>query len=274
MTKVATVLADSKHPYNETRLTTMRLIIPTLLLAQFNTHRWFSRNASSMRAIPTKRLLVTVAQHPYVPPEFGKNKAGMTASEELPAWKLAVAKAVFKIHLWISLFCSWFLAKLGGHKQWVNRLLTSHSYTLVCVTGSEKAWLHFFRLRSHPDADPGIKLVSDAAKQVYMMSTPKTLQQGEWHLPLVQAEERNLPIKQQIVHSVARCARVSLTTFDKPERSSTLEEDQDLYNKLTTADPPHMSPTEHQAVVQISKNGGGNLGPGWGQYRKLLPNEV
>ena len=47
--------------------------------------------------------------------------------------------------------------------------------------------------------------------------------------------------------SVARCARVSYTSFETGRRS-TLEEDLALYDRLVGAQPLHASPAEHQAT--------------------------
>ena len=49
----AEVLIDSVNPAGQ-RLTTFVLRFPRFVLSEFNTHRMFSRNASSSRAIPTR----------------------------------------------------------------------------------------------------------------------------------------------------------------------------------------------------------------------------
>jgi Thymidylate synthase complementing protein len=86
--------------------------------------------------------------------------------------------------------------------------------------------------------------------------------------------------------SVGRCARLSYLSFETNKRS-TIEEDLALYQRLVGSTPLHASPAEHQATPDeqhVSKNIGfigwlhakeaGNLGPGWRQYRKMLPNEA
>lgn len=96
--------------------------------------------------------------------------------------------------------------------------------------------------------------------------------------------------------SIARCARLSYLSFETNKRS-TIEEDLKLYDRLVGSVPIHASPAEHQATPDekfawkvIESIGGpeigtvqtghwkhpaqaGNLGPGWRQYRKMLPNE-
>lgn len=82
--------------------------------------------------------------------------------------------------------------------------------------------------------------------------------------------------------SVARCARISYYNFGG---GRTWEEDEKLFDKLFPAhslsEPrqpkPHPSPAEHQARPELeyqdARNRGGNLGPYWVQYRKLMLNE-
>lgn len=93
--------------------------------------------------------------------------------------------------------------------------------------------------------------------------------------------------------SVARCAHLSYTSFETGERMS-VEKCLDLHRRLVGGVPIHASPAEHQATpdrpnvfkgpeigaapiepIQWANDDlAGNLGPGWIQLRKLLPNEA
>ena len=53
------------------------------VLAELNTHRMFSRNSASSRAIPVAKQIQRVLKDPYLPVEWGKNKPGMSAAETL-----------------------------------------------------------------------------------------------------------------------------------------------------------------------------------------------
>jgi hypothetical protein len=269
---VAKIICDSKH-FNGGRLTTMELDVPTCVLAQFNTHRMFSRNAASMRAIPTKRIISAVKAEAYEP-EWLSNKAGMQGGEPIKHPRLA--KVVWQVALLTSAFFVTLLARLGLHKQVVNRLLSPWSYTKVVVTGTDEAWANFLALRAEPHADPALQRVARAAAYALAHSTPRVLQLGEWHLPYWHQTSTRGPSgpKQGIIQSVARCARVSYATFDAPETISSFEKDLDLYKKLLENDPKHSSPAEHQACAVLSADQGGNLGPGWMQYRKTLASEA
>ena len=81
--------------------------------------------------------------------------------------------------------------------------------------------------------------------------------------------------------SAARCARVSYLTHDG-ERP-TLQKDLELYRHLVNANPPHMSPCEHQASPNcyskvdeldypITPVTHSNF-RGWRQFRHLIKDE-
>jgi len=265
----AKIILDSQHP-NGGRLTTMVLRIPTCVLAQFNTHRWFSKNAASMRAIPTTRVLQDVLKDPYVP-EWTSNKPGMQGGDTI-RWPRLATKA------WVAaLYCAaatvWFFSKLGLHKQVVNRLVSPWSFTEVVVTGNQSAWANFLALRADSHADPALQKVAYRAAFELANSRPDPLSIGDWHLPFTR-ENRPGKGKAAIIQSVARCARVSYKSRLNGLFDSHLEEDEKLYERLLGCDPKHASPSEHQACAVISDSQGGNLGMGWMQFRKTLAGEV
>lgn len=270
MSDFAKVILDSEH-FNGGRLTTMVLKVPTCVLAQFNTHRWFSRNAASQRAIPTAKVLASVKADPYIP-EFLENQKGMQGGAPVRRQRLARAVWLFAMHL--ACFFATGLARLGCHKQVVNRLVSPWSYTKVVTTGTDEAWANFLALRADPHADPAIARVAYAAAQALVDSRPQRLTLGEWHLPYADSKLAGGRSKDNITASVARCARVSYSTFDQPDKPSTIEADRDLCEKLLGSDPKHASPSEHQACAVIGGEQGGNFGVGWMQYRKTLMGEV
>src|ERR1700678_3637074 len=81
MTITAKIVTDSVSPQN-VRLTTMQLRYPKFLHGEFMTHRVFSRNASSSRAIPVERMIQDIMDDPAMPVFWGKNQPGMQAIEE------------------------------------------------------------------------------------------------------------------------------------------------------------------------------------------------
>ena len=62
----AKVICDSISP-SGVRLTTMELNYHRFIHSEFMTHRMFSRNASSSRAIPTTKMLEQIRSNPAMP---------------------------------------------------------------------------------------------------------------------------------------------------------------------------------------------------------------
>jgi hypothetical protein len=301
MTITATIIADSISP-SGIRLTTMQLRYPRFIHAEFMTHRMFSRNASSSRAIPVKKLIEDIRLDPAMPVFWGSNKPGMQAGAEVKDDVLEGCKTIWLNAMNKAIQSAEWLVNAGLHKQIANRILEPWAHINVVVTAT--SWENFFALRSHPDAQPEIKVLSDTMKQAMDGSVPSRIGMQQWHLPYItdddiKAVERKImgnmlwlcrPTKQindmLIKVSVARCARVSYLTHDG--RQTSVEEDIVLADKLIGATPLHASPAEHQATPDakyqkfeedrfvgdfwIHPEEHGNL-EGWSQYRKTLPSE-
>lgn len=281
----AKVIADSVSNPGGQRITTMQLRYPRFIHAEFMTHRQFSRNASSSRAVPVERLIEDILRDPAMPMFWGKNQKGMQAGEESNA--LVTVRvllhgnnpfvglrdmALDKEEAWRdamehAITAAKGFSDAGYHKQIANRLLEPFSHINVVVTSTE--WSNFFALRLHPDAEPHMQVLARAMKEAMDTSVPKPVGVGDAHAPY--ADEVNGP--DQIKASVARCARVSYLTHDGKEPK--LEDDIALYDRLVGSVPLHASPAEHQATPDpkhTHREFWGNF-QGWIQYRKTLPGE-
>lgn len=270
MTIKVDIIADSQCGIS--RITTMQLYYPRFIHAEFMTHRMFSRNASSSRAIPVSIMIGNILDDPAVPIHWGKNQKGMQAYEELDDnqkkncqsfWQYALEDTITHVHQ---------LLKQGLHKQVANRLLEPWMHMSVVCTATE--WDNFFALRYHSAAQPEIKELARQMWEAREQSCPVNLKPGEWHLPYVRAKEMlEHPLETQIKVSVARCARVSYTRHSG--RPALLEEDLALYDRLLGSQPIHASPAEHQAQATAPQDRWswwGNF-QGWRQYRKTLEGE-
>lgn len=265
----AEVVCDSLHYTRQSRLTTMRLTFPRYLLPEFNTHRAFSRNAASSRAIPTKRFRRMVLDD-TAEPVWGGNNPGMQSNTALSPWRIRAAHYAWRGSMYAACAAHWLLEKLGVHKQSANRLLDPYFFVTMVVTGTDEAWSNFLALRDHEAAEPNIAELARAVRVAYSKSAPKELCLGDWHMPFTDNTITGSGwLKKKLVSSVARCARVSYGSTEAGE------DELKLYNRLVGSDPKHASPTEHQAVVVPPGNkDGGNFGPtGWAQYRHQIPNE-
>ena len=74
----AEIIADSISPKGH-RLTTFILEYPRFIHAEVMTHRVFSKNAASSRAIPIEKMIEQIQQNPAMPFWWGKNLSGMQA---------------------------------------------------------------------------------------------------------------------------------------------------------------------------------------------------
>lgn len=255
------VVEDSINPNNNIRLTTLQLKYWRAIHGEFMTHRVFSRNASSSRAIPINTFLKQVWTEPAGPMHWGANNPGMQAKTELTGFKLWFAKLMWNITGKLVCGGVWLANKISKpHKQTFNRLLEPWQYISVIVTATD--WDNFFELRNHKDAQPEIKALAIEMLSALENSTPKYQNN---HLPYVTQDERSMyDLETCFKLSAARCARVSYLTHDggKP----TLEKDIKLHDQLVGSRPIHASPTEHQAIA-VDDTGYIKNFRGWKQYR-------
>lgn len=194
------------------------------------------------------------------------------------------------------------------HKSIVNRLLEPFLHVNVLWTTAEPGLLNFLGLRLDKVAQPEMRALAEAVWRAWNESEPQRLEPGQWHLPFVKNEHdlglsipfdlRDRGWSESLIEtarlvSMARCARLSYMSFET-QRRSVIQEDLILADKLITS--RHWSPAEHQATpdtkiswwIDDERNPrkepdfeqwehpeqGGNLGPGWRQYRKILPGEA
>lgn len=312
MTISVRVIADSINDSGN-RITTFQLRYPRFIHAELMTHRKFSRNASSSRAIPVKRIIADIQEDPAIPMHWGKNVPGMQAHEQIDEpVQLPVLTDLNQSLVGVSKEQAWLIARdrvikvaegfdnAGYHKQIVNRLLEPWAHINVLVTSTE--FKNFYHLRCHPDAQPEIEVLATQMRLAAQKSRPLLLAPGEWHLPYIRPDDsqvahdflkkgritRDEPSKKEIQElllkvSAARCARVSYLLHSGRETS--VDEDLILYAKLLGSAPLHASPAEHQATpdtksysVEYDDDAWDNEFlhgnfTGWIQYRKTLPFE-
>lgn len=227
-------------------LTTLLLRYPRFIHAELMTHRVFSRNAASSRAIPVGKLIADVEQNPARPLWWGANRPGMQAPSELPQPEKDRAQDIWEASRLSAIAHAKVLADTGAHKQIVNRLLEPYAHITVLVSSTE--WANFLHLRDHPDAEPHMQMLAREIAQCVESEDFVALEPGEWHLPFVGIDERgdhSLEALQAL--SVARCASTSYKTVDGFDM--TIDRAQAVYARLISSDPMHASPAEHVACV-------------------------
>ena len=241
------------------RITTLQLVYPRFIHSEFLTHRVFSRNSSSSRAIPIQKMIEQVRNNPAYPVEWGMNQPGMQAGAEVEergravlSWRMGALEAANRAEI---------MMKLGLHKQIVNRVLEPYQWMHTIVTATE--WANFFALRDHPDAQPEIAALARSMRTAMQLSKP--VERTE-HLPYITEGEYTLPLVSQYLASAARCARVSYLNHDGS--TPNLQHDLELAAKLNTAG--HMSPFEHQARALAGTYLSSNNFRGWQQHREWV----
>lgn len=256
----AKIILDSINEAGN-RLTTFQLRYPRFIHSELMTHRVFSRNAMSSRAVPVAKMIAQVRDNPAKPVHWGMNKSGMQATEEVPT---ASAE-----HLWhkaaeLAAGVAEQMVELGLHKQVANRILEPFQWMNTIVTATD--WDNFYALRAHPDAQPEFQKLAVMMLEAQEASTPGLLLPGQWHLPYVKEEDSPYDLRKI---SAARCARVSYLTHDGAEPSA--QADLALFERLAGGVPLHASPLEHQATPGTTDTG--NL-TGWTQFRKVWEKTV
>lgn len=238
----ATILADSIA--NEQRLTTVELTFPRFILAEINTHRMFSRNSASSRAIPTEKIIERVKTNPFIPETFNKRVKGMGVGEALTEQEEARAEWLHARNDCLSSARE--LNLLEVDKSRINRLLEPFMWHTAIITATD--WDNFFALRDHPAAQPEFQIIAHMLKEKMAEHEPLKLEPDEWHLPLVDYGDEFCEAKETKQWeywawvSAGRCARSS---YDKIHDAEDQAASYSRGEKLKSAG--HMSPFEHQA---------------------------
>lgn len=296
MTIKAKIICDSINPRG-TRITTYELEYPRFVHSEMLTHRMFSRNCASSRAIPVKTMLELIEANPAMPVHWGKNQPGMQASEELDENSKESAKGLWLQAMKEATSIARVMNGISAHKQVVNRLTETFQHMKVVVTATE--YNNWFWLRAHTDADPTIAELAYKMKEEYEKSTPLKLQYGEWHLPYVNrmvcedgliytdSDGEVLSVEDARMISASSCAQ---TSYRKNDES--LEKAKAVFKRLIESEPVHASPVEHQAMCFCEPYGDEDGWPegvthkgregtywsgnfrDWIQFRQLIPNNV
>lgn len=256
------IIADSINPDGQ-RVTSFLLTYPRFIHSELMTHRAFSRNAASSRAIPIEKQIEQVTTNPAMPVRWGKNGKGMQdhgafeGDEEATAkeyWGWAAAAAVEQARE---------LSNLGLHKQIVNRVLEPFVWMTTLVTATQ--FENFFSLRVHKDAQPEFQHLAYMMLKRYLANKPEAKGWGEWHVPFGDKMTDGLDNATKLKVATARAARTSYLTMDS---KIDIAKDVDLHDRL--AESGHWSPFEHAAIAEQGRGGNFN---GWKQYRQMFPNE-
>lgn len=279
-----TVIADnvSSHTNPNTRqIETKRITsfiihnFPKWLVAELNTHRLFSRNSASSRAIPVSKIISNITDNPFVPYWRSANSKGMQQGEFITD-----TQSILKLDdLWLDSMkhvveCVEGMQLLtGGNgvaKEITNRVLEPWMTTTIMLTATD--FQNFLKLRNSEFAQLEIRQVASSVANALDSHIPKQCEVGDYHVPFgdnisdemlkILKEQKlealteimnnfafpNLDITAKIVIATARAARVSYKNFD-----GTNDPLKDMALFSTLLDRRHSSPFEHIARVMTQE---------------------
>lgn len=267
----AKVVAHSKSAYSGKEIVTFEYEMPKCILAELNTHRLFSRNAQSSRAVPISKVIEGIRTDPVTPIYWGSNQAGMVAGEEIDTEVTCCLEGGSSYSLerdeaWVhtaeevaDLMQAW--EDAGYHKQIVNRIGEAFTFVRGVITATE--FDNFFHLRIHPAADPFIQELARCMWEALQASEAEVLHEGEWHTPyyengcwgesepvkfyedgtpVLHQDSQGISLEWALKVSAAACAQVSFRKLDLSDE--TVDR---VYSRLVDEETPHASCVEHQA---------------------------
>ena len=139
-------VADSINQQND-RLISMVLTYPRIIHAEMMTHRMFSRNASSSRAVPVQKMIEAVKNNTFCPFEFQKAHKGMQGSEYFTDEDKEDCIKLWLESAELALQQAEKMKEKGITKQIINRILEPYQYYTMLITGNKEGWNNFFELR-------------------------------------------------------------------------------------------------------------------------------
>lgn len=285
MSITAKIIAYSRAP-NGQLIVTFEIEYQRFIHGELMTHRLFSRNAASSRAIPVATIIDQVRNDPAMPIHWGANQAGMQAKEQLTGLSLNSAKSLWLDAAEVTADIAEEMSARGLHKQVANRILEPFQWMKTVVTAT--CFENWFWLRDHADAQPEIRALAIAMLEQLDSQDPVDLTPNDWHMPYFGEGywllDCGIPLEDALAISSSCCAQVSFRKLD-----DTLDKAKTIYARLVESEPVHASPFEHQAKPmkrgadfrnkgithkdRAGKFWSGNF-IGWIQHRQLIPNNV
>jgi len=258
----ADIVAHSTSPAGKD-IITMSLTYPRFIHSELMTHRVFSRNAMSSRAVPVAKMIEQVRTNPAAPIHWGSNKPGMQAGEESKGHDLAAAREYWNVAAVHATNIAEDMMNMGLHKQVVNRILEPFQWMHTLVTSTE--WDNFFNLRLSPMAQPEFRHLAVMMSEAQGVSQPVLT---DWHLPYITADDiaKGFDKHELCLISAARCARVSYLNHD----GSAPNVEKDLVLAETLKSSGHASPFEHQALAASFVDAASRNFKGWHQFRAII----
>lgn len=237
------------------KIVTLVLEYPRVIHSQLLTHRVFTKNSSSTRAVPAKRVIEQLRAKPaeYL---WTSNQAGMQGNRIEDEGRLDTIEVLFESARDSQIRLVERLTDPNGlnvHKQNACRLLEPFQNIRVCLTSTE--WDNWDWLRIDPEAQGEIVDLANMIKQARDEADYEPLSPGDWHVPFVTRKrdsrdvlryyvgETEVEVDVAIKVSMSCAAQTSYRVLNE-----TVEKAEDIMGKLFTGRKVHASPSEHQAT--------------------------
>lgn len=248
------VLLDSINPYTGTRLTTIHASYPQFIHQQVLTHRMFSRNSSSLRAISFDRASNDFG---VVYPTWTEEKRGMQGSVVEDSGVCDAANSLIdEMFDRVQYYCRQ-LDELGIHHQDINNYLRPFQNIETVITATE--FENFFKQRLVDSVKPDMQRLAQLIKNALEESKPV---ERFTHSPLFGNGGEGFSYTECCLISAARLARISYFKWtDDPNK------DLELAKKLI--EQKHPSPFEHVAFAQQDDKYYANF-RSWKQLRHVI----
>ena len=268
-TMSARVVKDSVSE-DGARITTVACVYQRFIHAEVMTHRMFSRNAASSRAIPVRKMIERVRENPAVPLFWAKNTKGMVAVEEVDEQTKAECLDRWLEDAERACESAEFYASKGLHKQIANRPLEPYQYITTLITATQ--WGNHKQLRAHTAAQQEYQHLAKLIEEARAASVPAVIPAKFWHLPYSTGDDfTQFGLPDILKMCIARCARVSLWNS---EGQYDPQGDLKLFERLSHDRPPHSSPFEHVAAPHRIHNEFVDNFKGWISYRRIFEDSI
>lgn len=253
------LIQASMDAESDQKIITLVAEYPRAVHAHLLTHRIFSKNSSSTRAVPIQSAIQNIVDNPakYL---WTENQSGMQGSVIQDQSKLSTIESAVHKHFRDTVDFVTYLnqkEKEGGlnvHKQNAGRFLEPFQNIRVLITATE--WDNWDWLRIDKDAQGEIEQLALAIKKVRDEADYMVLNKDEYHIPFITRKRKafnisyhhpdtdeQLSLEDAITISLSICAQTSYRKED-----SSLEKAKMIVDKLFMGDKKHLSPTEHIAT--------------------------
>lgn len=142
----AEIIAHSKNQFGD-ELVTYLVTFPRIILPEVLTHRMFSRNTSSSRAIPISKMIEAVSENPFIPIAWQKPHKGMQGTEYRDIASELSLRAEWSLNADKTVKLARELTDLGCTKQLANRIIEPYAWCRMIITTGIDGLNNFFSLR-------------------------------------------------------------------------------------------------------------------------------